>query len=52
MPDENGETRSVVDLLGDALQSIVFGNGLLIVLIATVFVAAVLLSRIFKGGSL
>lgn len=52
MSDENGENLSVIDLLGEALQSVVFGNGLLIVLIAVVFTAAVLLSRIFKGGSL
>lgn len=52
MPDENGETFSVIELLGEALQAVVFGNGLLIVVIAAVFAAAVVLSRAFKGGSL
>ncbi|GAA2007124.1 hypothetical protein JL107_03625 [Nakamurella flavida] len=45
-------TRSLGDLLGEALQFVVFGNGYLIGVILGVFVLTVLLSRIFKGGTL
>lgn len=53
METESAEQfRTLSDLLGDALQGVVFGNGYLVVLIAAVFLIAVLLSRFLKGGSL
>ena len=56
MPDDEipdaEATQSLGSLLSDALQTVVFGNGYLIVVIAAVFVLTVLLSRFFKGGNL
>lgn len=46
------QTRTLGDLLSEALQGIVFGNGLLILLIAVAFLLMVTLARALKGGSL
>lgn len=46
------QTRTLNDLLSDALQGIVFGNGFLVLAIGALFVLAVILSRVLKGGSL
>lgn len=52
-PDAVGDQpQTLQQLLAEALQAVVFGNGLLIVVILTVFVLAVVLSRMLKGGSL
>lgn len=51
-PVETDQPSSVVELLGNALQNVVFGNGYLIFVIFGIFGLAVLLSRVFKGGSL
>lgn len=46
------EPTTLHDLLVEALDRIVFGNGFLAIAILAVFVLAVMLSRILKGGSL
>lgn len=52
-PDAVGDQpQTLQQLLTDGLQAVVFGNGLLIVVILTVFLLTVLLSRTLKGGSL